>query len=538
MTNKHQFNAASVYERQRLFRLSTLLLAALVLGLLTSSWMFGEVTVPNERSRVYLSVALVDDGTLSIDEPLRRFGRIIDIAQHDGRHYTDKAPGASLLGAGIYYIARLFSFSADWTITELVNLMRNFLMIPIGLVGFLLLRRFLARQKIGPVAVDIISLGWILGTPAFHYSTAFYGHQIVAVALLASITLIEDAKRSAPKTWAGPLRLAGAGAAAGLAGLTEYQAAIPCVLLLVYVSIGNVRRPTWIAAFVIGAMPFLAVLLAYNWISFGGPFQISYHHLILPGMQSKHDFGIAGVTYPKSQAVLGGLFSLHRGLIPTSPIFLLTLPGLITMWKKGNRLLTALVGVTLLYSLMFVFSAQVWHGSWSFGLRLFVPAMTLAAIPAAYAADRFNSYAALGGLARGLVLAGVLYNQCVHLVISELPETVKNPIIDIVLPALKEGILSPNLVGRFTGRSDIGNLSLSIGLVSIAVLVIVGRGLTGYRGWFKKGVSVLTTFGVVAVLGLAIYLSGPGMGGRDSAKFIKWLKRLDKVEYSQTKFGG
>jgi hypothetical protein len=499
--------------------------------------MFGEVTVPNERSRVYLSVALVDHGSLSIDEPIKRFGRIIDIAKHEDRYYTDKAPGASLLGAGLYYVVRLFSSPLEWTIGELVNLMRNGLMIPIGLIGFLLLRRFLARQNIGPVSVDIISLGWIFGTPAFHYSTAFYGHQIVAVALLASITLVEDAKRAPAHTWGGSLRLVGGGAVAGFAGLTEYQAAIPCVMLFVYVAVANLRRPTRIAAFIVGALPFVVFLLAYNWNAFGGPFQISYHHLILPGMQSKHQLGIAGVTYPKSEAVLGALFSLHRGLIPTSPIFLLTLPGMITMWKKGNRLLTALIGVTLLTSLLFIFSAQVWHGSWSFGLRLFVPAMTWAAIPAAYAADRFNGRAVLGGLARGLVLAGVLYNQLVHLVFSELPETATNPLIDVVIPALKEGLLSPNLVSRLTGTSGLWNASISIALVAIAALVIVGRGLSVHRGWLKKGMSVLASLCVVVPLVVAIHLTGPGMSRAGSEKFIRWLKRLDKTEYSKTELG-
>jgi hypothetical protein len=78
---------------------------------------------------------------------------------------------------------------------------------------------------------------------------------------------------------------------------------------------------------------------------------------------------------------------------------------------------------------------------------------------------------------------------------------------------------------------------LSIGLVTVAVLVIAGRGLAEYRSLFKKAVSVCTTCGVVAVLGFAIYLGGSGMGGRDSEKFIKWLKRLDKAEYLKNASG-
>jgi hypothetical protein len=224
-------------------------------------------------------------------------------------------------------------------------------------------------------------------------------------------------------------------------------------------------------------------------------------------------------------------------LLPTSPIFLLTVPGIVVMWKQGNRLLTALVSVMILYNLLFVFSAQVWHGSWSFGLRLFISAMTLAAIPAAYATDRFSGHVILGGLARGLVLAGVLYNQIVHMVFSELPETVTNPVIDVVVPAVKEGVLSPNLVGWLTGRSDLWNASLSLTLAAIAALVIVGRGLSIHRRLLQKSLSVFTTLGVVVPLLLAILLSGPGMSRSGSEKFIRWLKRLDKAEYSEVGTG-
>src|SRR5512147_3190989 len=70
-----------------------LLLGVLVLVLLGYTRMFPEVSVPNERTRVYLTMAMVDQGSLSIDEPMHRFGPLLDRAKRDGRYYTDKAPG-------------------------------------------------------------------------------------------------------------------------------------------------------------------------------------------------------------------------------------------------------------------------------------------------------------------------------------------------------------------------------------------------------------------------------------------------------------
>ena len=72
-------------------------LVVLVGVMLSYTWMYGAISVPNERSRVYLAVALWDDHTVQIDEPLKRWGKIFDLARHDGHYYSDKAPGSSFL---------------------------------------------------------------------------------------------------------------------------------------------------------------------------------------------------------------------------------------------------------------------------------------------------------------------------------------------------------------------------------------------------------------------------------------------------------
>src|SRR5688572_7278335 len=71
-------------------------LAALVLFVSSYAWMFSRVSVPNERTRAYLTMAIVDHGSFAVDEPLRRFGSVYDLAQFGGHYFTDKAPGASL----------------------------------------------------------------------------------------------------------------------------------------------------------------------------------------------------------------------------------------------------------------------------------------------------------------------------------------------------------------------------------------------------------------------------------------------------------
>ena len=69
-----------------------LVLGALVWAVLSYAWNFSNLTVPNERTRLYLTVAMVDERTIAVDGPLQRFGHVYDLASFNGRHFTDKAP--------------------------------------------------------------------------------------------------------------------------------------------------------------------------------------------------------------------------------------------------------------------------------------------------------------------------------------------------------------------------------------------------------------------------------------------------------------
>ncbi len=498
----------------------------LVLFMLSYSWMFSEITVPNERSRVYLAVAMVDEGTFSIDSPVERFGKPIDIAKYDGRYFTDKAPGSSFLGAVVYGVVRVFSAPGDWDIVELVNTMRTWLMIPIGLLGFFLIRRTMALFDVRASTIDIVSLGWILGSAAFHYSTAFFGHQIVSVCFILAVYLIEKANDEGKFGW---LRFLGAGAALGVAGLVEYQSAVPCLLLGAYAVYRGYRNPARLVGFVLGAAAFAAILLVYNNACFGGPFELSYHHLAMRHMQAMHNTGIAGVTYPQGAAVFGSLLSFHRGLLTTSPFFVMFPIGLALFWRNRGRFLAVVFGLAILYYLLFIFSAEIWYGGWGFGPRLLVPCMGLLALLVAVAADKWMEKPAVAGLLAGLVVFAITLNQAVQLVFAELPETATNPVLDLVIPAFKEGVLSPNLAFKLTG-STLPWTALPIALGTlVAAAWIVRRSLEAAP---KTKAVVTHVAWVAAALGLALVVlfSGPSWTEKQTKRHIDLMKRWETHE--------
>ena len=477
---------------QRKYASAFFLLAALAI-VLGHSWMFSEITVPNERSRIYLTISLLDEGELAIDSAVVRFGPVNDWARHDGHYYTDKAPGSSFLALIPYAIVRCFSEPGDWSIQELVNLERTYLMIPLSLLGLLILLRILILLDVRRNARIVTVGAWLLGTTALHYSTAFYGHQIVAVCLLAAVhgLLLFDRR-----TTRRGLSMAYTGCSLGLAGLTEYQALPLAAAVAVYAvyAVFKHQQRKHLAWFVLGAAPFAVAFLLYHASAFGGPLDVSYNHIVSQAIQANHQRGIGGVGLPQWDAVIGSLFSLHRGLFTTSPIFLWVPFGLVLLHRR-MRSLAVVVVVLLSLALLIIFGADVWYAGWSFGPRLLVPVMGVAMIPIAFAIDRvLDSPPWLRGLVLGAVIVGVAYNELSQAVFPELPENALNPVVDIMIPMFRADIVTPNIISHYFGPTGGATLiPLAIALVGalVTATVIFAKGVQTLRGRVMLGLGTL-----------------------------------------------
>ena len=70
-----------------------------VLLLLCTVYTFPRWADPNQNSRLDLVVAVVDQGTLRIDDYV---DNTVDYAKFEGHYYSDKAPGAAFLGIPVY----------------------------------------------------------------------------------------------------------------------------------------------------------------------------------------------------------------------------------------------------------------------------------------------------------------------------------------------------------------------------------------------------------------------------------------------------
>ncbi len=505
-----------------------------VVACITSyAWTFSRVSVPNERTRLYLTMAIVDHGTVAIDEPLRQYGSVYDLASYRNRYYTDKAPGSSLLAVPLYAMVRTWSEPNAWSIVELTNLVRTFLMLPFGLLGFVLLRALLRRMSLSDAAIDITSLGFSLGSPVLHYSGAFYGHVLVAVLVLASLYcasragLLRSRGTAAAEVSAGKMLalVAGAGACSGLAGLIEYQAIVLAAVLGIPVLFAPPRRILpGVLAYTFGAAPFAAALLAYNAHAFGGPFELSYQHLVASSLQELHGFGLAGATWPTREVLNEMAVSHHRGLFITTPFLAFGLFALPFSFRRLGFALwtTALLGAV--YFVLIVAASSVWYGGWSFGLRLLIPVYGLLAIGAAVGFDTTARWLSLEIPIRAAAIFSVLYHLALHATMTELPPEFMRPLPDAVEPMLFASLIAPNLACKVVGLS-LWNLAplAAFGLVAVGWIAWCG----GSRLRLPRAAASLLLAGLAFA---RLSTAAPSIPPEEQARWVRMVQRWTDAE--------
>ena len=388
----------------------------------------------NAASRLMLTYALVDRGTIAIDG---LEDQTHDIARAGGHYYTDKTPGFSLLAAVPYRAAKAafglpdhplgakgFAFwPADyWTTLGTSGLCS-------ALTGAVLVS--LARALgCGPRRSALVGLAYGLATPAYAYATLAYGHQLAASALLGSFGMIWR--------WARRPGLAAglAGFLASYASVVEIQvgpvSAVLGLYLLALAASGRrpVRAVVW---FAVGAAVPTAILLVYNFQAFGSPWKMGYFFLVTERFKEVHSSNNPlGLNRPDWSKIGELIWGERRGILRFAPILVLAVPGLAVMgwrkiWGPSVVVVTTVVAVVLMN-----LSYPEWTGGWTTGPRLLVPLLPFAMLPVA---------ALLGAGGRGVMASAVLLAMVGGAVVlmfqaagARIPDGIARPLVDAVWP--------------------------------------------------------------------------------------------------------
>jgi hypothetical protein len=169
-----------------------------------------------------------------------------------------------------------------------------------------------------------------------------------------------------------------AGLLAGWAVVLDYSGLVVVLALALYAFVFqngrsfDQRSMANVLSYGTGVSCAVAVLLAYQWLSFGHPLYPAQTYMP-PANYS--DLGYRGMDWPKLDLLWDTGFSIHFGLFSSAPILLLSLyvPG----WFRGQRVidLPELYFVVVFSLLLFLFCAANQYGRMQFnsGVRHVVP---------------------------------------------------------------------------------------------------------------------------------------------------------------------
>jgi len=450
----------------------------------------------NQNGRMDLIFAIVDQGTLAIDDYRGNTG---DYAHFGDHYYSDKAPGTSFLGVPVYWAFRtvarlpvigslleriaagaapgpespqeeagLFPWRGYFALSLYVTTL-GAIAFPSVLLGLLVYR--MARQ-LGAGMTDAILLTAVygLGTGAFPYGGALYGHMLTAFCLFVAFYLLHGMQRSGETPW----RLVAAGFLLGWAVITEFPMVLPAGVIGLYAicRLKDRRGLLWMAA---GGVVPVAILAVYDMAIYGTPLPVGYNYSEL--WVEEHSTGFMSLTFPTLERLWGVTLSPYRGLFFLSPALLFAVPGLVEMWRKRDWRAESLMIMGII-ALLFLFNASsvMWWGGYAVGPRYISPLIPFLMLPIA-------SWLAKSDRRRwpfvvvGAVSILSVWIQTITALKFYPPEQYRFPLVEYSLPLLAKGEIALNLGNALglRGPASLLPLILTMFLLGGALWWLQGR---------------------------------------------------------------
>ena len=420
---------------------------------------------PNEWSRLYLAISIVEFKSFRIDKPIKTLGDTQDKSSYNGHYYSDKAPGLSFVAAPFYLaikgIASIAGINPDLKTTMFIL---RFICVSIpSLFIFMILNRLL--NSLAPSENSgLYALFLVLGTNLFTYSTLFMSHILAAFLCLLSFYLLYKTE-SKISPWLTFL----SGIISGFAILSEYPVAL-IVFILIFYSYFQLKSIKCALLFCTGILIPTAILMYYNYACFGSPFSTGYHHKTDALHAIYHSQGFVGFIYPKLGSIASILFSPSKGLLFYSPFLVFSTAGYIHIFKKRKMITWVWPGLLIPPAYIIAISSFVdWPGGWTVGPRHLVPALPFLCIPIGIFLERYKENI----LMKSIFSITGLFSIFLILVCTPqfpyYPDIIRNPAFEIALPMVMEGILMPNF-GNYLGLSGTTSILIPLGVIVLGII--------------------------------------------------------------------
>lgn len=405
----------------------------------------------NQNTRICLTRAIIHEQTFRIDryresvkeKPYSYFTFLNagDWALYNGHYYSNKSPGLSFMavvpfGIAEYAAKKFFPNNEEKQVlfsTYCAHLCTTVL----AAVVLCLLMYYLccAFFNFSRNASMLLTFFFSVGTLVFGYSTTFYSHVPAACFAFLAFVLAMRIKhgRARQEAWAAVL----SGGAASMAALIEPSAIIPLGFVALYLFSFKRGRSLFLL-FLLGCLPSGGLQVWYNIACFGGPLSVSYSYSN-PNVLFPVNGRLFGLPGPHDLKNL--LFLPYRGLLCSSPVFIMLIPGVFSTIKQ--RRFAAELLVCLLISgsmLLFIAGFHAWHGGNAVGPRYLVPAFPFGFVLTVFAFQRFSATFKVVGL------LSIVINLAITTVGNEVSYLIKNPLTDVVLHQLLQNNVAVNPV--------------------------------------------------------------------------------------------
>ena len=477
-------------------------------------------TNPNEVIRIELAVSIAYWAQLELGPAAEVYGLSEDISIRDGKIYSDKAPGLSIVSAPLVWIVDpVLSRTPSTDLPdywELRHVLTFFLIaLPTVALAFLV---GATLPKTSPGRRTAAAVVAALATPLWTYGTVFFGHAPAAFAITLAWFLLLGLP--ARKTILTGRRAALGGMAAGLAVATEYPTVLLVAVIFASLLVRRTATPI-LAAAVAGAFAGALPAMIYHHVAFGAPWVTGYAFKAAADFQAIHAQGLVGLSWPSVDSLWGILFGSSRGIIFYSPILLLTPVGLWWFihrhgWRDAGPILIAIAGYVC-----FAASFVDWPAGWCAAARHLVPIVPLAASMALFAATRL-ARRKWGAVVVVVLTAASGTSTMLTIVLTPFfPPEFGAPLSQLVLPSLEDGAAFSNLISSASGVAPVAIVILT-GAFVIAALIWASGKLFRDRAWWQPVVALIT----IAVI-LLLY-SWQGSAPSDEIELIRaqMLRRL------------
>ncbi|MBY0495218.1 MAG: hypothetical protein K2Y23_13485 [Cyanobacteria bacterium] len=381
----------------------------------------------NQGARVAQLHAIVLKHTITIDAYHQITG---DKAFINGHYYSEKAPAMVAMALPSFaltvWLQKLLGVDPDqlpgWRVSGWIATAASIgLLTALGGVAFF----ELLRVRFDPLTALTGTFGLFLGSLTWPYATSLFAHAgtigLLCIALWAALG------KSTPR------HDCIAGLSAGLAVASEYPGVIPCAMIGMYLGFTGWPR-LW--RFALGTIPAALLILINNYLTTGAAFSLTYGaNANFPEMSTGNAMGF---RTPDWSVLLGQIVGEYRGLFFWCPALLMSVVGLVEVFKK-DRTVAVMLATTIGLMLIQVAAFYSAFGGNSIGPRYLAPALPFIGLVAAYGIKRWPEPGFV------LMLVSIAIMLGVTAIAIDPPGDVLTPLESFYLVRLREHRFADNL---------------------------------------------------------------------------------------------